>query len=201
MTLRKKRIFIFQIILFICAIFFISKTYFNSNEKSSKKILSERTKQEISKKIRNDNSDENVFYDISYSGFDLSGNRYIIKAAEAMNSNNSSGSVNLKKVKTIFYFKNDKNLKITSDTGLYNNKTLDMKFKNNVKAEYEGSTLLAEQAEYFNSENFIEISNNVKINDSRGSMFAEKLIFDIEKNKLNIKANDNKNIKANINYK
>ena len=171
------------------------------NKDISGKILSEQTKIEISKKINKESDSSNVFYDIVYSGLDLSGNRYIIKAREARNSNNDDGFVNLKEVNAIFYFKDGKNLVITSDFGLYNNRTLDMKFKENINALYDNSTLTAEKAEYFNSKNLIEISNNVKVNDYRGLIMAEKLIFDIEKKKLNITSSDTEKVKANLNYK
>jgi len=201
MTLRKKKILLIQFILLISAALIIFKTYVNDGEKSSDKIISKKIKQEINKKIKNDQDSGNVFYDVVYSGLDLSGNRYIIEAKEASNSNNDDGFVNLKTVTAVFYFKNDKNLNITSEYGLYNNKTLDMKFKKAVNAEYDSSTLSAEEAEYFNSKNLIEISKNVIINDYRGSMFADKLIFDLEKNKLNITSSKNRNIKADLNYK
>lgn len=201
MTKRKKKIILLQILLFIATAFVLFITYFGLNKKSSEKIFSEETKKEIGKKIVDEFDESNVFYDIIYSGLDLSGNRYVIKAGEASNTNKDDGFVNLKKVNAVFYFKNNKNLFISSDIGLYNNKTLDMKFQKNVKAEYMGSILLAEKAEYLNSKNFIEITDNVKINDKKGSLIAEKLIFDIEKNKLNITSSENKKIKANLNYK
>ena len=201
MTKRKKKIILLQILLFIATAFVLFITYFGLNKKSSEKIFSEETKKEISKKIVDEFDESNVFYDIIYSGLDLSGNRYVIKAGEASNTNKDDGFVNLKKVNAVFDFKNNKNLFISSDVGLYNNKTLDMKFQKNVKAEYMGSIFLAEKAEYLNSKNFIEITDNVKINDKKGSLIAEKLIFDIEKNKLNITSSENKKIKANLNYK
>ena len=181
MTSRKKRLLIIQIILFILAILIFFKTYFYSDKNLSENILSEQTKIEISKKSNKDSNASNIFYDIVYSGLDLSGNRYIIKAKEASNTNNDDGYVNLKKVNAVFYFKDEKNLVITSNFGLYNNKTLDMKFKENVNAKYDSSTLTADTAEYFNSRNLIEISSNVKVNDYRGLIMAEKLIFDIKK--------------------
>lgn len=201
MTSRKKKIIISQIILFFLAFIIILKTYFNLDGDLSEKILSDQTKREISKKIKQDSGSSNVFYDIVYSGLDLSGNRYIIKAEEASNSNDVEGFVDLKTVNAIFYFKDNRNLIINSNTGLYNNKTLDMKFEENVIAKYDNSTLTAEKAEYFNSKNFIEISENVRVNDIRGSMLAEKLIFDIEKKKLNITSSNNKKVKADLNYK
>ena len=117
---------------------------------------------------------------------DLSGNRYILKAKEATNDKFRDEFVNLKYVDATFYFKDDTILYVTSDFGLYNNKTLDMIFKNNVAGEYTSSELFAEKAEYSNSKGFLIISENVKIKDIRGTMMAEKLVFDIKNNKLDI---------------
>ena len=109
--------------------------------------------------------------------------------------------VNMKNVEAYFYFKDDTVLKILSDTGIYNNKTLDMNFKGNVTANYEKSVLFAEKAEYSNSKSFLMISNNVKIKDYRGTMFADKLFFDIKKQTLKIAAFEDNKINANINLK
>ena len=84
---------------------------------------------------------------------------------------------------------------------MYNNKTLDIIFNEKVVGEYEGSELFAGKAEYYNSKNFLIISENVRMKDIRGTILAEKLIFDIKKNKLNISSSDDKKIYANINYK
>ncbi len=201
MTSRRKKILFIQLFLFFAATILISFTYINLGNNSSKQILSEKKKREINEKIKKDKNDGNTFYDIVYSGLDLSGNRYIINAKEANNNNDNEGFVSLKNVNAVFYFKDNKNLNITSKFGLYNNKTLDMKFEKDVKAEYDGSTLLAEEAEYLNSKNLIEISNNVEITDFRGTLIAEKLVLDIEENKLNITSSRNKKVEANFNYK
>ena len=201
MTSRRKKILFIQLFLFFAATILISFTYINLVNNSSKQILSEKKKREINEKIKKDKNDGNTFYDIVYSGLDLSGNRYIINAKEANNNNDNEGFVSLKNVNAVFYFKDNKNLNITSKFGLYNNKTLDMKFEKDVKAEYDGSTLLAEEAEYLNSKNLIEISNNVEITDFRGTLIAEKLVLDIEENKLNITSSRNKKVEANFNYK
>ena len=44
---------------------------------------------------------------------------------------------------------------------IYNNKTLDMIFKDNAKAYYEGSELLGGIIEYSNSKRFISVSNKI----------------------------------------
>ena len=73
-----------------------------------------------------------------------------------------------------------------------------MKFEKNVKAFYEGSKLFAEKANYSNSESFLTISENVIINDQKGTLTADKLLFDIKKQNLNIISFNNNKINAKI---
>ena len=75
-----------------------------------------------------------------------------------------------------------------------------MFFQGSVKADYVESKLSADKAEYSNSESFLIITNNVIIEDARGTMVADKL-FDIKKQTLNIAAFKNNKINANINLK
>ena len=107
----------------------------------------------------------------------------------------------MKEVEAIFYFKNDTILYVWSDNGVYNNKTLDMNFDKNVKALYEGSKLFANKAEYSNSKGSLTIAEKVKVQDTRGTMFADKLFFDIKKQSLNISSLNDGKINANVNLK
>ena len=101
-------------------------------------------------------------------------------------------------VEAIFYFKDDTILYVKSNNGVYNNKTLDMKFENEVQAKYEGSELFAEKADYSNSESYLSIYDNVRINDIRGNLIADKLLFDITKQKLDITSFNKGKINANV---
>ena len=68
-----------------------------------------------------------------------------------------------------------------------------MKFEDNVKANYQDSELFAEKANYSNSESYLSIYENVRINDIKGNLIADKLLFDITKQKLDITSfNDGK---------
>ena len=73
-----------------------------------------------------------------------------------------------------------------------------MTFEKDVKAFYENTELFAEKAEYSNTKNYLTISENVKINDKRGNLIADKLLFDITKQKLDITSFRDKKINANI---
>jgi hypothetical protein len=195
---RKKKLRLFQAILLIVGIIIIFITYTDKGLFLNKKI-----NQKATPLIENETTDqkENIFYNIEYSGLDLAGNRYIIKSKEATTNASNQEIVNMKFVESFFYFKDDTVLDVTSDYGTYNNKTLDMFFNSNVKANYQNSVLFAENAEYSNSENFLSISGKVKIEDFKGTMFADKLLFDIKKQKLNITSFNDDKINANLNLK
>lgn len=201
MISRKKKIITTQFFLFIAGSLLILSTYLLLKSDTSEKILTNEIKEEIDKKIKKKKNTENIFYDIEYSGIDVSGNRYILKAKEAINNDKIDSVVNLKFVNAFFYFKDNKILKISSNNGLYNNKTLDMTFENDVKSSYDTNILTANKAEYFNSKSYLIITENVKIKDLRGTIIAEKLIFDLKKNTLDISSTDEKKINANINIK
>lgn len=195
---RKKKLRLFQTILLIVGIIIIFIIYTDKGLFLNKKI-NQKTTPLIENKTTGQK--ENIFYNIEYSGLDLTGNRYIIKSKEATTNASNQEIVNMKFVESFFYFKDDTILKVISDRGTYNNKTLDMFFNSNVKANYQNSVLFAENAEYSNSENFLSISGKVKIEDFKGTMFADKLLFDIKKQKLNITSFNDDKINANLNLK
>ena len=198
---RKKKLRIIQICLLFFGILVLIITYGGSKKNFESKIT-DKTQKKNEAQINNSKEiDGDVFINIEYSGLDLAGNRYILKSAEAYNSDTSNEIVNMKSVQATFYFKDDTVLNVWSDEGVYNNQTLDMKFRGNVKAIYENSTLYAGQADYSNSKSFLIISNNVKIDDVRGKIVADKLLFDIKKQKLNIASFNDGKINANIRLK
>ena len=202
MTERKKKLRLIQIGLLIVGTLIIIFTYFNQNETSDEKIVSKETQEKIKKQLENSNTENSdVFYNIEYSGLDLAGNRYILKSKEARNSKSESDVVNMKFVEAKFYFKDGTVLNVSSNIGIYNNISLDMVFKGDVRATYEGSQLFAQKAEYSNSKSFLTISEKVKIKDIRGTMVADKLLFDIKKQTLNIASFKDDKINANINLK
>ena len=201
MTERKKKLIIIQISLLIIGSLIILFTYSDLNFSDKEKIITTETQKRIDEQLKNEPQDGDIFFNIEYSGLDLAGNRFILKSKEAFNNNTSQDIVDMKFVEAFFYFKDGTVLKILSDRGIYNNKTLDMNFDGNVRANYEGSELFAQKAEYSNSKSFLMISNEVKVKDYRGTMFADKLFFDIKKQTLNIASTNSGNVNANVNLK
>ena len=198
MSDRKKKLRLIQSFLLISGIIIIYLTYYNQSTKETK-IISKSVKEEVKKQSDLSSDEKDIFFKIEYSGLDLNGNRYILKSERASLNEKKPEIVNMKSVEATFYFKDNTTLYVWSDMGVYNNKTLDMKFENNVRAEYLESKLFAERAEYSNTENYLSIYKNVKINDVGGNLVADKLLFDITKQKLDITSFHNGKISANVN--
>ena len=194
MTDRKKKLRLIQFFLLFFGLLIIYLTYYN------KEITPEQEK--ISTKISGTNEDvseeKDLFFNIEYSGFDLQGNRYSLKSKEAYFDEFDQAIVYMKVVDAVFYFKDSTTLYVKADNGIYNNKTLDMKFEQNVKANYMNSELFADKAEYSNSKSFLSIYENVRINDIKGNLIADKLLFDITSQKLDITSFNDGKINANV---
>ena len=200
---RKKKLIIAQLSLVTLGFLIIILTYFNNNEKEYEQIISTEKQKKIKERLSKNNEGKQIdaFYNIQYSGLDLEGNRYILKSLEAYNSDKDQSQIDMINVEASFFFKDNTILKVFSKEGMYNNKNQDMVFNGDVKAFYEGSELFADKAEYSNSKSYLIISENVKVNDIRGSIYADELLFDIKKRKLNIVSTDKKKVNANINLK
>ena len=191
---RKKKVQFIQLGLLLIGVVIIFFTYFNKD--SNKDQTSINLKSKIDNKILFQDKDEgaDVFINIQYSGLDLNGNRYVIKSDRAFNDKKNSNVVNMEEVTSFFYFKDESILKIISDIAIYNNNTLDMKFNGNIKATYKDSILYAQNAKYSNKQGSLIVTDNVKVVDSRGVVKADKLFFDIKKQKLDISSLDKKKL-------
>jgi len=192
---RKKKLRIIQFSLLIFALIIIYLTYYNK-ETSNTDLAEPKQVKKTSKD--KDKDDENLFFNIEYTGLDLRGNRYLLKSKKARLDEVKPEIVYMDNVHAIFYFKDNTILYIWSDKGIYNNKNFDMEFSKNVKAEYMNSKLFAEKANYSNTENYLSIYENVRIDDIRGNLIADKLLFDIKKQNLAITSFNDGKINANI---
>ena len=201
MTKRKRKLRIIQVSLFFISALIIIFTYSEKDISKNEIIVSTKNKAIIKDNLSKSEHPGDIFYNIEYSGFDLSGNRYILKAEEANNSKVDQDFVFMKKVNAIFYFKDQTVLEVWSDSGKYNNRTLDMYFNKNVKALYERSELFAQNALYSNSKGVLKITKDVLVSDVKGTIKADELLFDIKKQTLDINSFSNNKINAKVNVK
>ena len=190
---RKKKLRAIQFFLLIFSLLIIYLTYYNKETSNTDLVDSEKVNETLK-----DKDDDNLFFNIEYTGLDLVGNRYLLKSKKARLDELRSEIVYMDSVHAIFYFKDDTTLYVWSDEGVYNNKNFDMEFSNNVRAEYLSSKLFAEKANYSNTGNYLSIYENVRIDDIRGNLIADKLLFDIKKQDLSITSFNDGKINANV---
>ncbi len=193
MTDRKKKILLVQIIIFIFATLLIYFTYYN-RDNEMKKIKNI----DLKKKENTTTDNLNTFEDIEYKGIDLNGNRYEIKSEIASFDVKSPELIDMKIMKGIFYFKDGTILTVTGDYGKYNNKTMDMEFKNNVVAKYIDNILYADNLNYMNTKNMLTIYGNVKTESVKGSIAADKLEFDLSDQTLDASMFNEEQIKIKL---
>ena len=193
MTDRKKKILLVQIIIFIFATLLIYFTYYN-RDNEMKKIKSI----DLKKKENTTTGNLNTFEDIEYKGIDLNGNRYEIKSEIASFDVKSPELIDMKIMKGIFYFKDGTILTVTGDYGKYNNKTMDMEFKNNVVAKYIDNILYADNLNYMNTKNMLTIYGNVKTESVKGNIAADKLEFDLSDQTLDASMFSEEQIKVKL---
>jgi hypothetical protein len=138
---RKKNIFFIQLVIFLIATVLLYNTYSNKNKKTKSfvKIEAETS------------SDTNSFTDIEYSGFDLAGNRYVLKAKQANFKTETQEIINMEVVLAKFYLKDETVLTVISDEGIFNNITRDINFNKNVKADYLTHVLFSNLLSYSNT--------------------------------------------------
>lgn len=198
MTKRKKKLLTIQILLFSLATILIFFTYYGKNDN---KFDNKKTKTET-KPIEKDADDKTTsFENIEYKGVDLEGNRYIIKSELADFSLENPELINMRIMSAIFYLKDGSILKIKGDWGSYNNQTYDMKFRENIETKYKDNFIYSEKLDYLNSKQLLTVSGNVKTKSLQGNIEADRLLFDLSLNTLDISMFDENQVKVKMKNK
>ena len=187
--IRRRKIILIQLVIFIVAAFLLYNTYRDKN----------KVTEEIIKIKTETNPDTNSFVDVEYSGFDLNGNRYTLNAGEADFETKTPEIIDMKNVEANFYLKDGTLLRIISDDGLYNNKTLDMIFIDNVKTTYLSSILLSNQLDYSNTNGKLLASGNVRGESiDKGEFSADNAEYDLASKTLNFSMFGNKQVNVKL---
>ena len=189
MIKRRKKIILIQLVIFIVATFLLYNTYRDKN----------KVTEEIAEIKTETNPDTNSFVDVEYSGFDLNGNRYTLNAGKADFETKTPEIIDMKNVEANFYLKDGTLLRIISDDGLYNNKTLDMIFIDNVKTTYLSSILISNQLDYSNTNGKLLASGNVQgTSVEKGTFFADNVEYDLTNKTLEFSMLGNKKVNVKV---
>ena len=187
MTSRKKNLLLIQISIFFIASALLYNTYRDKNEETEEFVKIEAETK----------PDTNSFNNIEYSGFDLTGNRYVLQAEKADFKTEKPELINMEKVLARFYLKDGTILVVESDAGLYNNLTLDMIFNQNVKVDYLTHILHSDSLSYSNSNAKLIATGNVQGESiEKGKFSADNVEYDLTDKVLNFSMFGNKQVKV-----
>jgi hypothetical protein len=190
-TKRKKKILIIQIFIFLFTILLIYSTYRDKNIKVE--IIDKKIKQEETA-----GAAINVFEDVEYKGIDLNGNRYVVKSKIADFDLETPEKINMTIMSATFYFKDGTTLTVNGDKGNYNNKTLDMQFRDNIKAVYLTNIIFSDKLDYVSKDSLVTISGNVIGESIQGDILADKVVINLINKNINASMFDEKKIKVKL---
>jgi|TARA_B110000211_G_C14048087_1_gene539931 hypothetical protein len=169
--------------------------YYSSNRSLEDKNLAKISKEKVT---NNEESEKNSFEDIEYNGIDLNGNRYVLESKKASFEKDTPENIDLKIMKATFYFKDGSILKVIGDYGTYNNKTHDMKFRENIIANYTDNILYADNFDFLNSKNLLSIYGNIKTESIQGNIEADNILVDLSSKTIDMSMFDNKQVNVNL---
>jgi len=188
-TNRKKKIFLIQLTIFLVASTLIYNTY-RDEKKETENFL----------KIEAETDpDTNSFNDIEYSGFDLTGNRYVLKAEKATFRTKRPELINMETVVAKFYLKDNTVLTVVSDEGHYNNITFDMDFRENVLADYLTHRIFSDSLSYSSSNAKLIATGNVHGESiDKGEFNADNVEYDLTNKTLNFSTFASKSVNVKL---
>ena len=193
MSARKKKLIFIQIILLTTAILLLYIFYYKGdiNEKVGEKV-------EIENKKIEKLSESNFFENVQYKGIDGNGNRYLLESEIASFNNEKPELVNMVRMHATFYFKDGTILKVSGKNGVYNNKTNDMEFREEVKVVQAENQITADNLDYFNLKRLINIYGNVVGKSLDGNFSADILNLNIDNQSVDFLMNNSNQVKVNL---
>jgi hypothetical protein len=174
-SVRKKQIYISVAALVVIIIVYI--IYPAVNEYRLKKLSRNITPSEIIA--------SNTVENISYTGTDLSGKQYNVRARLAGIQSDNQDIINLIDVDSDFLLKDGTVIKASSEKGIFNKNTNDVLFEIKVKITYLSDTITCNKAEFLGKSNFITMSGNIIANlvdknekKKSSKLMADSLVYD-----------------------
>ena len=97
-----------------------------------------------------------------------------------------------------FYFKDGTILEVSGKKGMYNNKTNDMEFREEVKVTQADNQIKADNLDYFNSKGLINVYGDVEGKSLDGNFTSDILNINIDNQSIDFLMNNNNQVKINL---
>ena len=160
------------------------------------RIAKNKPSDEIYKK--NLQEETTSFENLEYKGLYDFDKTFKVKSEKAYILNEEPDIVYMQNMHVILNLSDGRIVNIVSDKGIYNKKTYDCFFQQNVKATDESTEIFAENLDLLATENSVKIYNNVILNNQTSNLLADKIDYDFETKLFKISMFDENNIKMRI---
>jgi len=187
---------IIQITLVFLGLLLILLTYFLYPKVKERKFIEEKSIIKEESKVAG--TKDNYFENVEYKGLYKINNQFVVKSEEAIISNEEPDIVNMTNMRVVIEMQDGRSIVITSDKGIYNKRTYDCYFVDNVKATDEKTVLLSDNIDLLATKDAASVYNNVIITSKKGSLVADKVDYDFETKYYKISMFDDKRVKVKL---
>ena len=187
---------IIQITLVFLGLLLILSTYFLYPKVKERKFIEEKSIIKEESKVAG--TKDNYFENVEYKGLYKINNQFVVKSEEAIISNDEPDIVNMTNMRVVIDMQDGRIIVITSDKGIYNKRTYDCYFVDNVKATDEKTVLLSDNIDLLATKDAASVYNNVIITSKKGSLVADKVDYDFETKYYKISMFDDKRVKVKL---
>ena len=139
-----------------------------------------------------------TFDSLEYKGLYDFNKPFKVKSKKAYILNKEPDIVHMDNMHVIMYLTDGRIVNITSDKGRYNKTTYNCFFEQNVKATDGSTKIFAENLDLLATKNFLEIYNNVSLDNTTGYVEADKINYNFETKHFKILMFGDKSIKMKI---
>lgn len=190
---------IFQVLiifLILLSVIYVYKEFFR-NENFVK--IEEKKEFQNDEVISNNDEDiSSVIVNLEYKSFDTLGNKYIIKSKSAKKTSQNDEILELQNVSATIYLKDKSPINILSDYAIYDKKSLNTKFFDNVKIDHDDIIIVSQNLDLFYDEKYISLYNINQAKNNNLELFADKIDYNLLTKDLSINMySSNNKIKIN----
>jgi hypothetical protein len=184
-----KRLIQLVIILIIILSFYLLFKNYLLTDKNEKVIKNELDNLEV---ITKNDNDKNLIKNLKYEINLYQNQKYILTAMKSNVTNQDGAEIILmEKVKAIYFDKNDNQMIITSDNGMFNSSSYNSDFSNNVKIQYDNHEIVAKKMNLNFTKKIINIYEDVVYFNADLSLEADIVLIDLITKKTDIFMKDN----------
>jgi len=191
----KKIIQLILISLIIISIYFVFKIYFKETEKKTNNNLSNKNIK-FNNQIKNSNTIKNLKYEVILDN----NKKYVIEAdSSEITSKNDLEIIEMQKVLAFILDKNNEQIFIKSDFGIYNSLNHNTDFEGNIKISYSKGVITAKKMNLDFEKNIIKLSEDIIFTSPDSKLISDYLDINLITQSIYIHTKNNKNIIFQIN--